>query len=97
MCHPNPDPGEVMRIAGVPLCMQCHSAIKTDSPAIQNLATLVKNGREIEWARIYEIPSYVNFSHRAIWEPGINVMTVTDPWRPGTRSFARATSRWEAA
>lgn len=44
--------------------MTCHSTIKTDSPAIQKLAAAAKDGREIKWVRVYEIPSYVNFSHR---------------------------------
>ena len=64
MCHPNPDPGETMRIAPAAVCMQCHSSIKTDSPAVQRLAAFAKNDREIKWVRVYEIPSYVNFSHR---------------------------------
>jgi hypothetical protein len=70
MCHPNPDPGEVMRIAAASVCMSCHSAIKTDSPAIQKLAAFAKNERPIPWVRVYEIPSYVNFSHRAHLETG---------------------------
>lgn len=64
MCHPNPNPGERMTVAAPSVCMQCHSAVKADSPAIQRLAAFAKNGREIRWARVYEIPSYVNFSHR---------------------------------
>jgi hypothetical protein len=70
LCHPNPDPGEVMRIAAASVCMQCHSAIKTDSPAIQKLAAFAKNDRPIPWVRVYEIPSYVNFSHRVHLESG---------------------------
>lgn len=65
MCHPNPDPGDVMTIAAAPKCMQCHSAIKTDSPAIQKLAAFAKNDREIKWKRVYQIPAYVRFSHRS--------------------------------
>ena len=64
MCHPGPAPGESMTIAPASLCMQCHSAIKTDSPSIQKLAAFAKSDREIKWTRIYEIPSYVNFSHK---------------------------------
>jgi Cytochrome c7 and related cytochrome c len=64
LCHPNPNPGERMTIAGASLCMSCHSAIKTDSPAIQKLAQYAKEDRPIPWVRVYEIPSYVNFSHR---------------------------------
>ncbi len=65
MCHVNPDPGETMTVVPASSCMQCHSAIKTESPAIQKLATFAKNEREIEWARVYRIPDYVRFSHRA--------------------------------
>ncbi len=64
-CHKNPDPGERMGLASPALCMQCHSEIKTDSPAIQKLATLASEKREVKWVRVYQIPTYVLFSHRA--------------------------------
>ena len=65
MCHPNPDPGEMMKIAASSVCMQCHSAVKTDSASIRKLAAFAKNDREIKWARVYQIPGFVNFSHKA--------------------------------
>lgn len=65
MCHANPDPGEAMGFAPVATCMKCHSAIKADSPAIAKLAEAAKTGEEIRWVRVYQIPSYVYFSHRA--------------------------------
>ena len=64
MCHPNPDPGESMTIAPASVCMQCHKAIKAESPAIQKLAQFAKDGKAVPWVRVYEIPSYVNYSHR---------------------------------
>lgn len=64
-CHKNPDPGERMGLATAALCMQCHEDVQTDSPAIQKLATYAKEKREIKWARVYEIPTYVYFSHRS--------------------------------
>jgi hypothetical protein len=64
MCHPNRDPGETMGIPAASLCMQCHSAIKTDSAAIQKLASFAKQDRPIPWVRVYRIPGYVDFSHR---------------------------------
>lgn len=69
-CHPNPDPGEAMTTAAASKCMQCHSAVKTDSPAIQKLAQYAKDDRAIKWVRIYSIPSYVNFSHRSHLQSG---------------------------
>jgi hypothetical protein len=65
MCHVNPDPGEMMTFAPASKCMSCHSTIKADSPAIQKLAEAAKANREIKWARVYQIPGYVFFSHRA--------------------------------
>ena len=70
MCHANPDPGETMGVAAASVCMQCHSAIKTDSPDIQKLAAAAKDKRELAWTRVYWIPSYVNFSHRTHLETG---------------------------
>lgn len=63
-CHKNPDPGERMGLATAALCMQCHEDVKAESPAIQKLAEYAKEKREIKWRRVYEIPSYVYFSHR---------------------------------
>ena len=63
-----------MGTAAAAVCMQCHSAVKSDSPAIRKLASFAanqaKNGGEMKWARVYEIPSYVNFSHRSHLEAG---------------------------
>ena len=65
MCHPSPDPGESMTIAPPSVCMQCHSAIKADGPPIQKLAQYAAQGKPVPWVRVYEIPAWVNFSHRA--------------------------------
>ena len=64
-CHPNPDPGERMSIAAASSCMQCHAEIGVDRPEIQKLAAFAKNSREIRWARIYQIPADVMFSHKS--------------------------------
>jgi hypothetical protein len=64
MCHPNRDPGETMGIPQAATCMQCHSSVKTDSPTIQKLTEFAKSNRTIPWQRVYQIPSYVFFSHK---------------------------------
>lgn len=51
-------------------CMECHSTIKQDSPAIQKLAAYAKTDREIDWVRIYQIPAYVIFSHKTHIDSG---------------------------
>lgn len=48
-CHPNPDPGETMTLPKPSVCGQCHAG---------------KYDHEIKWVRIYEVPGFVDFSHR---------------------------------
>lgn len=65
LCHPSPDPGERMGIAPIATCLTCHSESAPTNQALQTLASFAKSKREIRWARVYEIPTYVRFSHRA--------------------------------
>jgi hypothetical protein len=60
----------MMTVVQPPVCMQCHSTIKTESPHIQKLAEAAKANREIPWAPVYKIPIWVAFSHRAHLEAG---------------------------
>lgn len=64
-CHENADPGELMGIPETAKCMSCHKVVKKDSPHIQKLAAIHESGRPVPWVRVYQIPSYVFFSHRA--------------------------------
>jgi hypothetical protein len=75
MCHANPDPGESMGIAEASVCMQCHSSIKADSPSIQKLAGYASQKREIPWVRVYQIPGYVDFSHKTHLDNGATCET----------------------
>lgn len=70
MCHPNRDPGESMGIPQASTCMQCHTAVKADHPEVQKIAEAAENKRPIPWARVYQIPTYVFFSHRAHIDAG---------------------------
>lgn len=70
MCHANKDPGETMGIPTAAICMQCHSSVKTDSPEIQKVAEAAKSARAIRWNRVYTIPTFVFFSHRAHLQAG---------------------------
>ncbi|MCW5965667.1 MAG: cytochrome c3 family protein [Bryobacterales bacterium] len=64
-CHLNPDPGKQMHYPTTSVCLQCHKVIKKDSPAIQKLASIAQQDGKISWVPIYQLPSYVYFSHRA--------------------------------
>ena len=65
-----PDPGESMGFPATTKCMACHKTIATGSEHIQKLAEYAEQKRKIPWKRVYQIPSYVLFSHKAHLETG---------------------------
>jgi hypothetical protein len=69
-CHTMPDPGEAVDIPSASKCMACHRTIKTDSPTIKELRSYADAKRSIPWVRVYEIPSWVYFSHKAHLDAG---------------------------
>ena len=85
MCHSNPDPGEMMDMPDVSTCTQCHSAIKPKDAAERKLEAFARENRDIDWIRIYQIPSYVNFSHRAHLRAGADCQTCHGPVGERTR------------
>jgi hypothetical protein len=64
-CHANPDGGELMTFPPVAICMGCHQAIAADRPSIQKLAAFAAAGTPVPWARVYQMPDYVFWSHGA--------------------------------
>lgn len=71
-CHAMPSPGELMTLPAESVCMSCHKTVKRESPAIEKLAAFAKDRKPLPWVRIYRIPSYVYFSHKAHLESGAN-------------------------
>jgi hypothetical protein len=63
-CHVPNRSGAGLTIPQASTCMLCHSAIATDKPDIQRLAAIAKSGDTIPWVRVYEVPSFVQFSHK---------------------------------
>lgn len=63
-CHENKEPGEIMGIPTTAKCMGCHKSVKTDSPHIQKLTEYNAQNRPVPWKRVYQIPSFVFFSHK---------------------------------
>ena len=63
-CHVPSRTGAGLSLPQASTCMLCHSAIATDKPDIQRLAAIAKSGEPIPWVRVYQVPSFVQFSHK---------------------------------
>ena len=63
-CHQYVQKADFAGIPALKVCATCHRGKISDSPEAEKVRGFVKERKEIPWHRIYEVPSYVNFSHR---------------------------------
>ena len=63
-CHTNPEPGNLMTFPSTERCMQCHTTIAKDKPAIMKLTQYAQSKEQIPWVRVYKVLPGVNWSHR---------------------------------
>jgi Cytochrome c7 and related cytochrome c len=69
-CHANPDPGEHMTFPETSKCMDCHRLVAKDKPSIRKLADFARSQEPIPWVRLYSVPAWVFWGHRAHTESG---------------------------
>jgi hypothetical protein len=63
-CHEMPKSGSSMAYPPEEKCVDCHRAIKTDSPFVKKLAEYYEQKKSVPWVPIYRVPDYVYFSHK---------------------------------
>jgi glucose dehydrogenase len=63
-CHQISADGKQMHIPNVGTCLTCHQTVMTTSPEIQKLARFEKEGQQVSWVRVYQLPPFVFFSHQ---------------------------------
>jgi Cytochrome c7 and related cytochrome c/Class III cytochrome C family len=63
-CHAPSRSGETLAIPQAATCMSCHATVATFNPEIQKLANYAKASETIPWVRVYQLPSFVTFSHK---------------------------------
>jgi len=69
-CHVNPAPGEMMTFPAESKCMGCHQVIKKESAEIQRLAKFFTDKKRVPWVRVYQVPSFVFWSHKTHIDAG---------------------------
>ena len=62
-CHTGVRKSKSANIPSPNICMNCHSAIKTESPEIQKIYAAVENNEPIQWVRIHNLPDLAYFNH----------------------------------
>jgi hypothetical protein len=64
-CHADARRSEYAGLPSVTRCMGCHKITAADRPEIQKLAGYAAKGEPIPWARVYKVPEFVYFPHKA--------------------------------
>lgn len=64
-CHSSAEYAAHSSVPGLETCMNCHQAVKTDSPWIQKMQEAYDNNEPIEWVEVHVLPDFVQFNHRA--------------------------------
>lgn len=62
-CHTGVYKAKSASIPSVNICLNCHNAIKTESPEIKKLYSAVEKNKPIEWVRVHNLPDLAYFNH----------------------------------
>lgn len=86
-CHSPSRSGETLKIPQATFCMQCHQTMGTSDPGVQRIAQYAKSGGSIPWVRVYQLPSFVTFSHKIHLVHGITCQQCHGPVAERVRLF----------
>lgn len=62
-CHTGVYAGKGANIPSANICMNCHNAIKRESPEIQKIYRALENDEPIQWVRVHNLPDLAYFNH----------------------------------
>lgn len=71
-CHTHVDKSGHANVPESQTCMNCHSIVKKDSPALAPIRESYASGNPVEWVRIHKVPDYVYFNHAVHVNRGIS-------------------------
>ncbi len=62
-CHNTVEKSAHAAVPSTSTCMNCHIAVKAESPKIAKIKESWENNKPIEWRRVHKLPDYVRFNH----------------------------------
>jgi len=74
-CHTGVEDSAVAKIPPTQTCMNCHQAIKSDSPQLDAVRVSWSSGDPIRWVRVHQTPDYVYFNHSVHVRRGVGCVS----------------------
>ena len=71
-CHNGVESSWFSNIPSSSTCMNCHSQVKTDSPALALIRRSVETGEAVRWVKVHKVPDYVYFNHAVHVNRGVS-------------------------
>ncbi len=78
-CHSDARRSEYAGIPSVTRCMGCHKITAADRPEIKKLAEYLGKQEPVPWVRVYKVPEYVHFPHKAHIRANVTCQTCHGP------------------
>jgi mono/diheme cytochrome c family protein len=79
-CHADARRSEYAGLPSVERCLGCHKIIGAqDNPEIQKIHGYARRGQPIPWVRIFRLPEFTYFTHRAHVRSGLECQTCHGP------------------
>ena len=88
-CHADARRSEYAGLPSVTRCMGCHKITAADKPEIKKLAEYVGKGEPVPWVRVYKLPEFTHFPHKAHIRAGLRCQTCHGPVETMTTVGAR--------
>jgi hypothetical protein len=77
-CHNTVEKTAFASLPPTQTCMNCHTAIKPDSPRLLVVRESYATGKPIEWIKVHDLPDYAYFNHSAHVNKGVGCVECHD-------------------
>ncbi len=77
-CHYDSETNKYISTPTIHNCMNCHVALKTESKMLEKLVRSYDEGISLKHKKVFDLPDYVQFSHKKHIQTGIDCSTCHD-------------------
>ena len=74
-CHTSVETSSFAGIPPTKTCMNCHSQLWANSPILEPVRASFRDGKALQWTRVYDLPDFVYFNHSIHVAKGIGCTT----------------------
>jgi len=71
-CHSNVDKSGYANLPTAQTCMNCHNAVKKDSPLLAVVRNSYETGDPVPWVKVHEVPDFAYFNHAVHVNRGVS-------------------------